>query len=136
METLSQLPVTNEIASVIWAKKCLEDRNLLAEIKADPATKALGEKVSSMQVHAVQNTADTLNICVPDYKAMNDGTLSQLSEEQMSGVAGGLFFLLPLIGLATAGAVTGAVYGAAATVAGAGVGIASAAGAFDENTDG
>lgn len=148
METNIQVPVTNEIISVIWAKKCVEDRNLLAETKADPAAGALGGK-ASMQVRAVQNTADTLNICIPDYRAMNDGTLDRLADEQMANVAGGilplLFIAVPVavavapavIAVATAGgAFTAAAVGAGAFIAvGAGLGAASAAGLFDEDSD-
>ena len=147
--THTQVPVTNEIVSVIWAKKCLEDRNLLAETKADPAAKALGGKTASMQVHAVQNTADTLNICIPDYKAMNDGTFDRLADEQMADVSGGLLPLLfigvpvavaaipAVIGIATAGgAFTAAAVGAGAFIAtGAGLGAAAAAGLLDDNSD-
>lgn len=124
METLSQLPITNEIASVIWAQKCAADKGFLAKIQADAATAFEGSALpSSMEVHAVQNTADTLNICVPDYKAMNDGSLDEISDEQMAGVSGGLFFLFGLLGLiGTAGAV-----GAAAAV---GAGAAAAGGAM------
>jgi len=120
MEAKTRLPATNEIVSVIWAKKCLEDGNFLTEMKADPATKAFAGKTPSMQVHAVQNTADTLNICVPDYGVLNDGTVDRISDEQMAGISGGIFWFIPFL-------VLGAV-GAGVTAA-AGVGIAASAGA-------
>jgi len=86
-----------------------------------------------MQVRAVQNTAGMLNICIPDYKALSDGTVERLSEEQMSNVSGGLIWLLSL--LAVPAAITGAgAVGAAAVAAGVGVGIAAGVGAFDEDT--
>jgi len=133
METRRQVPVTNEIASVIWAKKCVEDKGFLAEIKADPAAKALAGEETSMQVSAVQNTPDTLNICVPDYEMLNDGTLDQLADEAMADVSGGLIWMLSL--LAVPAAVTGAgAVGAAAVAAGVGVGIAAGVGAFNEDT--
>ncbi|MDD9868693.1 MAG: hypothetical protein OXU50_02185 [Gammaproteobacteria bacterium] len=123
METNTQLPITNEIASVIWAKKCAVDRGFLAQIKADAATAFEGGALpASMEVRAVQNTADTLNICVPGYRGLEDA-VNQLSDEQMAGVSGGLFFLFGLLGLiGTAGAV-----GAAAAV---GAGAAAAGGAM------
>jgi len=124
MENLSQLPITNEIASVIWAKKCASDRGFLARIQADVGTAFEGSTLpASMQVRAVQNTADTLNICVPDYRGLNDAAVNELSDEQMAGVSGGLFFLFGLLGLiGTAGAI-----GAAAAV---GAGAAAAGGAM------
>jgi len=132
METKQQVPVTNEIASVIWAKKCAEDKGFLAEIKADPAAKAFAGKAPSMQVCTVQNTSDTLNLCVPDYKMLNDGTL-ELADEAMADVSGGFIWMLSL--LAVPAAVTGAgAVGAAAVAAGVGVGIAAGVGAFNEDT--
>jgi len=124
METISQLPITNEIASVIWAKKCAADRGFLTKIRADVATAFEGSTLPpSMQVRAVQNTADTLDICVPDYRGLNDAAVNELRDEQMAGVSGGLFFLFGLLGLVgTAGTV-----GAAAT---AGAGLAAAGGAM------
>ncbi|MDD9807480.1 MAG: hypothetical protein OXU34_04310 [Gammaproteobacteria bacterium] len=144
----TQVPVTNEIVSVIWAKKCLEDRNLLAETKADPATKAFGGKASSMQVRAVQNTSDTLNICIPDYAALNDGTLDRLADKQMADVSGGilplLFIGIPVavavvpaaIGVASAGGAftAAAAAGGAAVAAGVAVGTAAGVGAFNQGT--
>ncbi|MDD9868687.1 MAG: hypothetical protein OXU50_02155 [Gammaproteobacteria bacterium] len=122
MKTISQLPVTNEIASVIWAKKCAADKDFLAEIKADPAAKVLERPSASMQVRTVQNTTDTLHICVPDYQKMNDGSIDEISDEQMAGVAGGFFWFIPIIaGIAIAG--------------GMAAGTAAATGAFDENTE-
>jgi len=128
METNTQVPMTNEIASVVWAKRCAEDGKLLAAIKADPAAKVLERPSASMQVRTVQNTTDTLHICVPDYQRMNDGSIDEISDEQMAGVSGGLFFLLPLLAI-------GGVAAAHAVVAGTAVGTAAATGAFDENTE-
>jgi len=125
---MQELPMTKEVASVIWAKKCLDDKAWAKQIQSDPA-RAIDWDKDAQSVVTVQNTGDTLNICVPDYKMLNDGTLDHLSEEQMAGISGGIFFLLPLFGLIAAGATTAAVYG---TVGGAAVGTAAAAGAFDE----
>jgi len=145
METqLSQLPVTNEIASVICAKKCVEDKAFLAEMKANPAAQA-GVKG---KVLTVDNTANTLNICVPDYKMLKDGTLDQITDEHMADVSGGILPLLfaPIIAAAAvapaviaAGSAGGAftaaaAAGSAAVAAGVAVGAAAGVGAFDEST--
>jgi len=121
-----QLPITNEIASVTWAKKCAEDGKFLAAIKADPA-KVFGESAlpPQMQIRAVQNTADTLHVCVPDYQGLNDVSVDKISDEQMAEVSGGFFFLLPLLAI-------GVVAACHAVPAAIGVGTAAAAGAFDE----
>ena len=129
METkITQLPMATEIASAMVAKRCLEDRKFLAEIKADPVN-VLGKMPSGQQVRTVQNTSDMLHVCVPDYPAADNGAVhNQLSDEQMKDVSGGF---LPFIFIAIASGIAGSAAGAAAA-AGAGVGIAAAAGAFDE----
>ncbi len=131
METkVTQLPMANEIASVMVAKRCLEDRNFLAKIKADPVN-VFDQMPARQQVRTVQNTPDLLHVGIPGYGFLaNKTTLDRVSDEQMADVSGGIFFLFaPLFALAGAGAAT-----AAAVTAGVGVGIAASQGAFDEDT--
>jgi len=125
-KSMQELPMTNEIVSVLWAKKCLDDKAWGQQVQSNPAA-AIEWANDAQSVATVQNTADTLNICVPDYQAMNDGSLSEISEEQMAGVSGGIFFLLPLIAVATAAAPAAATYATAAAV---GTGVAAATGAI------
>ena len=125
METrVTQLPMTGEIASAMVAKRCLEDQNFLAKIKADPVN-AFGKMPAGQQIRTVQNTSDMLHVCVPDYAAHN-----QLSDEQMKDVAGGF---LPLIFIAAA-SIAGGSAAIAGAVAGTAVGIAHSQGAFNEES--
>ncbi len=125
METrVTQLPMTGEIASAMVAKRCLEDQNFLAKIKADPVN-AFGKMPAGQQIRTVQNTSDMLHVCVPDYAAHN-----QLSDEQMKNVSGGFIPLL-FIGAASIGVGSAVIAG---TAAAAGVGIAAATGAFNEES--
>ncbi len=118
METkTTQLPITNEIVSVLQAKKFLDDRTLLAAVRADPA-KALAKPVPGLSVRTVQNTRDTMNICIPDYQAIRDGTAyAALDDKQMAQVSGGEIFLGIIIGIIAATATVTAVVGIAVTVA-------------------
>jgi len=118
---MQEVPITKEVASVIWAKKCLDDKAWAKQVQSDPAA-AIDWDKDAQSVSTVQNTADTLHVCVPDYRAMNDGSMDEISDEQMAGVSGGLLFLLPLL----------AIGGAVAISAGTAVGVAAAAGEFDE----
>jgi len=128
-KSMQELPMTKEVASALWAQKCLADKAWAKQIQSDPVAAIEWDK-DEQSVSTVQNTADTLNICVPDYQFLQDGA-HQLSDEQMAGVSGGLIWLLGL--LAVPAAVTGAgAAGAAAVTTGVGVGAAAAAGAFEE----
>ena len=81
METI-QIPAANEVVSALLAKKCVDDKALLAAIKSDPA-KALNMRDTTVRVRAVQNTRDLLHVCVPDYEAIQELDSSEL--EQVSG---------------------------------------------------
>jgi len=125
-KSMQEVPMTKEVASAIWAQKCLADKAWARQIQSDPAA-AIDWDKDEQSVSTVQNTADTLNICVPDYRSLQDGA-TELSDEQMAGVSGGLFFLFGLLGLVGTAAAAPA---AAAVPAGLAVGTAAAAGAFD-----
>ncbi|MDD9807479.1 MAG: hypothetical protein OXU34_04305 [Gammaproteobacteria bacterium] len=85
----TQLPMTKEIASVMWAGKCLKDKAWARQVQSDPA-KILGREFPGEQIRTVQNTADTLHICVPHYEATLDEVLG---DEALDGVAGGFSFV-------------------------------------------
>jgi len=112
-KSVQELPMTKEVASALWAQKCLADKAWAKQIQSDPAA-AIDWDKDEQSVSTVQNTADTLNICVPDYRGLDDA-VNQLSDEQMAGVSGGLFFLFGLLGLIGTGglASTCAVVGSA-----------------------
>jgi len=84
----AQLPMTKEIASVVWAEKYLKDQAWARQVHSDPA-KTLGRQFPGEQIRTVQNTADTLHICVPHYEATLDEVLD---DEALDGVAGGFSF--------------------------------------------
>ena len=98
MKEIQKIPATNEIFSVLLAKKCAGDEALLAAIKSNPV-KALDMRDTTLRVRAVQNTRDVLHVCVPDYEAMRELEGSEL--EQLSGgvsrdgTTGGAFGWLP-----------------------------------------
>ncbi len=129
METkVTQLPMANEIASAMVAKRCLEDQNFLAKIKADPVN-VFDAMPAGQQVRTVQNTPDLLHVGIPDYGFLSDKTiLDKVSDEQMADVSGGLFWFLGL--LAIPATMAG---GAATAVAGAGVATAASQGAFGDD---
>jgi len=130
-KSMQELPMTNEVVSALWAQKCLADKAWAKQIQSDPVA-AIDWDKDAQSVSTVQNTADTLNICVPDYQFLRDGA-ADLSDEQMAGVSGGLFFLFGLLGLIGSSAATaGCAAVAAGVTAGKAVGVAAAAGAFDE----
>jgi len=83
-----ELPMTKEIASVVWAEKCLKDKAWARQVHSDP-TKTLGREFPGEQIRTVQNTADTLHICVPHYETTLDEVLG---DEALDGVAGGFSF--------------------------------------------
>jgi len=127
-KSMQQLPMTKEVASALWAQKCMADKAWAEQIQSDPAG-AIDWDKDAQRVSTVQNTADTLNICVPDYRGLNDA-VNELSDEQMAGVSGGLFFLFGLLGLiGTSAAVPAVAAVGAGVTAGQAVGIAAAAGA-------
>jgi len=84
----TQLPMTKEIASVVWAEKCLKDKAWARKVHSDPA-KTLGRGFPGEQIRTVQNTADTLHVCVPYYEATLDEVLN---DEALDGIAGGFSF--------------------------------------------
>lgn len=87
-EKTIELPMTKEIASVVWAQKCLKDKAWARQVHSDP-TGTLGREFPGEQIRTVQNTADTLHICVPHYEATLDETLG---DEALDGIAGGFSF--------------------------------------------
>lgn len=88
-QTATELPATNEIVSALLAAKYAGDRTLLQTVKADPQTALNGSEVA-VTVRAVQNTEDTLHICVPDYEVLAD---MKLEDEQLAQVSGGEIFI-------------------------------------------
>lgn len=82
--TPATLPVTNELVSVLWAKKCADDHTLLAAVRENPR-KALKVRDDAADVITVQNTPTVLHVCVPDYEA-----LRACGERELTQVSGGL----------------------------------------------
>ncbi|MDD9869364.1 MAG: hypothetical protein OXU50_05680 [Gammaproteobacteria bacterium] len=114
METKQQLPMTMEIASVLCAKRCSEDKAWAQKVESNPAQAFGPDFDAKNRIVTVKNTAGSLNICVPDYKMLNDGTLEQLADKQMADVSGGLLFLVIPAILAAALSVPAAIAGGVA----------------------
>ena len=93
-----QIPAANEVVSALLAKKYVADKALLTAVKNDPR-KVLDMRETALQVRTVQNTAEVLNVCVPDYEAM-----SALKSDELENIAGGT--LTPLATMVTALAAT------------------------------
>ncbi len=125
----AQLPATNEILSALKAKKYLDDRTLLAAVKANPAKALKMEKhIPNHSVRTVQNTRDTMNICIPDYQVVRNGTFhSALSDMQMAQISGGETVFTVIT------SVIGGIAGPAAVV---GLGLTLADQSDDNATDG
>ena len=82
-QTAIEIPAANEVVSALLAKKYAADRALLAVVKSDPR-KVLDTPETALQVRTVQNTADVLHVCVPDYEAM-----SELKSDELESISGG-----------------------------------------------
>ncbi|MDD9806167.1 MAG: hypothetical protein OXU44_04400, partial [Gammaproteobacteria bacterium] len=108
-QTATELPATNEIVSALLAAKYADDQTLLQTVRDNPQTALNGSGVA-VTVRAVQNTEDTLHICVPDYEVLAD---MKLDDEQLAQVSGGEIFIS--IGIAISAAF---VVGTVATVVG------------------
>ncbi len=89
IQTATELPATNEIVSALLAAKYADDLALLQTVRANPQTALNGSEVP-VTVRAVQNTEDTLHICVPDYDVLAD---MKLDDEQLAQVSGGEIFI-------------------------------------------
>ena len=82
--TPATLPMTNELVSVLLAKKCADDHALLAAVRENPR-KALEVRNDVANVRTVQNTPAVLHVCVPDYEA-----LRACGERELTQVSGGI----------------------------------------------
>ena len=83
MEEVQQIPAANEVVAVLLAKKCVDDKALLAAVKSDPV-KAFDIRDATLRVRTVQNTRDVLHVCVPDY-----GAMQELESDELEQVSGG-----------------------------------------------
>lgn len=155
----------NELVSIHLAAGCTKDAKFMAAMRDDakaamlsclPAGSVIGDDIA---VRSVQNTADVMHICVPDYSVL-DQLEEHLTDDQLAKISGGVFEIacvLSVIGCAVAaifigsvkasalGTVTAVSIGAAVVVAvavsgvavgtGIGVGIAAGVGAFSSDQD-
>ena len=89
------------------------------------AVEQVAAQCPDLRITYVHNTADELNVVVPDYASVDD-LMGSLTDEQMDKVSGGLF---EIIGLVAAFVGVCAAVGGAIGVAGGGVAAAVAGGA-------
>ena len=83
MATKTKLPMINELVLALLAKKYAGSPEMLAAVKENPR-KALELRDDSLQVKMVQNTAQVLHVCVPDYAA-----LQTVKEQQLAQISAG-----------------------------------------------
>ncbi len=112
IQATTELPATNEIVSALLAGKYAGDKSLLKTVKANPQ-KALNGHGMPITVRAVQNTEDTLHICVPAYHALDD---MKIDDEQLAQVAGGEIILAVIIGAVAFTGITCAAVGLGVTL--------------------
>ena len=96
------LPCANELASVYLGSSLVSPR-------AHPEMKAHVEKMlhqfeEHMTVRYEQNTADELNIVVPGYELLKGNRCYEMTEEELSKIAGG-----EVLGLMTIGSMLGSI---------------------------
>lgn len=119
------IPATNETAAPFVAQICAQDGETEHAFCADPKgalAKVVAYKLADeVSVRPVRNTADEVNLVIPDYQALSSVPMQKaLADAEMARVAGGEIFIT--IGTAAA-VLTGISVGTAAGAAALGAGI-------------
>lgn len=114
-----RLPLTNEVIGVLAASECARDAELDKAFAADPKGALQSEAAMNLpadvEVRAVRNSADEINIAIPAHAVLgSDAVRNAISEDDMRQISGG-----EVIGLVIGAIVAGTA--AAGAVAGAGV---------------
>lgn len=92
----TNIPLMNEIISAALAAGCLEDEKFRANLEAGKLAAIIGEEFAGLldnnniAVRTVQNTADTVHIALPCYKALDEAWMT-MSDEQLEKISGGAF---------------------------------------------
>lgn len=137
----NNIPLMNEIISVVLAAGCLNNEEFRANLEAGDLAAVIGEEYAGLldqnniAVQTVQNTADTVNIALPSYESLDEAWM-EMTDEQLEKISGGAFEIVALctligvgvsvgIGLITAGKI---VITATATMTAIGAGILIGAG--------
>lgn len=133
----SNIPLMNEIVSAALAAGCLKDEEFRANLEAGKLAAIIGQESADLldnnniAVRMVQNTADTVNIVLPCYEALDEAWM-EMTDEQLEKIAGGVVFeivtVCTLIGVGvslTIGAITAGkiVITATATMTAIGAGV-------------
>ncbi|MDD9885927.1 MAG: hypothetical protein OXU83_02015 [Gammaproteobacteria bacterium] len=88
------LPLTNEIVAVLLGQTLTHpDTTPEARAEIKKRTAEVVDKFDSFKVAYVQNTADTLNICVPEFPDL-DCEMEKITEAELEQIAGGEFFVI------------------------------------------
>lgn len=145
--SVNSIPLMNEIVSAALAAGCAKDEKIRANLEAGDLAAVIGEEYAGLldqnniAVQTVQNTADTVNIALPCYEALDEAWM-EMTDEQLEKISGGAFEIVAVctligvgvsvaIGMITAGKIVitstavmtaigaGVLIGTAATLAGA-----------------
>jgi len=88
------VPLTNEISAVLLGQGLMHpDTTAEARAEAEQCVTKIAAKFDNFTVVYAQNTADTVNICVPEFPDM-DGEMENISEEELEQIAGGEAFII------------------------------------------
>lgn len=124
------IPPYSEMVSALLAQRCATDKEFMAQMKSRPKEALIShlpqheqDKAKDLAVRTVQNTPDTVHVCVPCYSMLEDLNVAELDDEQMEKVAGGEIIFSIIFGF-TAATIASAV---ATTVVAAGATAASVA---------
>jgi len=88
------IPLTNEISAVLVGQGLTHpDTTPEARAEAEQCVTKIAAKFDNFTVVYAQNTADTVNICVPEFPDL-DGAMENISEEELEQIAGGEAFVI------------------------------------------